>query len=136
VTNVDHELVAWRRLVEDAVNAELDRLTALAADQPALLNELSALSVVVIDEAPTEEPDLLGIYHGVPVTESADRSGQLPPLVQIFLMPLVDLATPYEFDHLDPDIEILRRETVITVRHEIAHHFGMDHEHLEVLGLA
>jgi predicted Zn-dependent protease with MMP-like domain len=29
----------------------------------------------------------------------------------------------------------LREEAIITVRHELAHHFGMDHRRLDELGL-
>lgn len=134
MTPQDDELDVWREIVEKAVSDELDRLAALAADSD-LRAELSRVSVVVLDDAPTEEPDLLGQYLGVPVTDGTEPSGQLPPLVQIFLLPLVDLTTPEHLDHLQPDPAELARETVVTVRHEIAHHFGMDHDHLARLGL-
>jgi predicted Zn-dependent protease with MMP-like domain len=130
------DLSRWRDLVETAVRAELDRLVVLCGDDHALRAELTGVSVVVLDDAPEEEPDLLGLYLGVPVTEAGDRFGHLPPLVQLFLLPLVDMATAEHLDHLEPDTGRLVEETVITVRHELAHHFGMDHDRLGQLGLA
>lgn len=39
---------------------------------------------------------------------------------------------PLEEDFSDP--EELRREIVVTVLHEVAHHFGLDEARLEELG--
>ena len=125
----------WRDVVQDAVLGELNRLSILSAGEPSLAAEIARVSVVVLDDAPPEEPDLLGVYLGIPVTEPGGDAGQLPPLVNVFLLPLVDIATPDHLEHLEPDLERLREETIITVRHELAHHFGMDHQRLDELGL-
>lgn len=136
VSRTPDELSQWRAVVESAVRDELGRLLDLARHDPALAAEIARVSVIVVDDAPEEDPDLLGVYHGVPVTEAGGDAGQLPPVVHIFLLPLVDLVTPEHLDHLDPDLALLREETVVTVRHEIAHHFGMEHDRLDELGLS
>lgn len=74
---------------------------------------------VVVRDYPHEidaEPDLLGLYVGVPRTE---RTHELEDhLDQVFIF-----KRNLEIDFPDP--EVLREEIRKTVVHEIAHHFGM-----------
>lgn len=128
------ELAAWRQIAERAVQEVLDELHVATNGATSLLEELARVSVVVRDDAPEEDPDLLGVYIGTPVGV-AEPGMTLPPLVEIYLLPLVDLATPETLTHLEPDLAVLAAETRITVRHEIGHHFGLDHTVLERLGL-
>ena len=103
---------------EDEVRAALDELPAHIAG--ALVN----IAVVVEEENP-EDPDLFGLYHGVPLPERGDASGLLPDKISIYRIPLEE-----SFD--DPDE--LREEIRITVLHELAHYFGMDEDRLTDLG--
>jgi predicted Zn-dependent protease with MMP-like domain len=128
------DLALWRHVTETAVQEVLDELHVAANGAAALLDELARVSVVVRDDTHDDDPDLLGMYIGTPVG-AAEPGMTLPPLVEIYLLPLVDLATPEELIHLEPDLEVLATETRITVRHEIGHHFGLDHAVLERLGL-
>ncbi len=103
---------------EDHVRAALESLPAeLAA---ALRN----IAVLIRDENP-DEPDLFGLYEGVPLPERGNDVGALPDTITIYRLPLQD-----EF----PDPEELRREIRITVLHEIGHYFGLDEERLTQLG--
>jgi predicted Zn-dependent protease with MMP-like domain len=104
-----------------------ERLVADALDQ--LPDELAALidnvAVVVEDEHP-EEPDLLGLYEGVPLTEREAYGGlELPDRISIYRLPLCELAA---------DEDEVVEEVLVTVVHEIAHHFGIDDERLHALG--
>jgi predicted Zn-dependent protease with MMP-like domain len=103
---------------EDDVRAALDELPSdLAA---ALRN----VAVVVEDENP-EDPDLFGLYHGVPLPERGDAAGLLPDKISIYRKPLEDsFEDPAE----------LREEIRITVLHELAHYFGIDEDRLAELG--
>ena len=103
---------------EDHVRAALDELP------PHLSGALRNLAVVVEDENP-EDPDLLGLYHGVPLTERGDVAGLPPDTISIYRIPL-------EESFADPDE--LRDEIRITVLHELAHYFGIDEDRLEELG--
>ncbi|MDQ3380515.1 MAG: metallopeptidase family protein [Actinomycetota bacterium] len=103
---------------EDHVRAALDELPAHLAE--ALLN----IAVVVEDEHP-EDPDLFGLYHGVPLPERGDMGGQLPDKISIYRIPLEESFR---------DGEKLREEIRITVLHELAHYFGLDEERIEELG--
>jgi predicted Zn-dependent protease with MMP-like domain len=104
---------------EDHVRAALDSLPDhLAA---ALRN----VAVVVEDENP-EEPDLYGLYEGIPLTErGGDVGGQLPDRISIYRRPLTE-----DF----PDPAELEEEIRITVLHELAHYFGIGEERLDELG--
>jgi predicted Zn-dependent protease with MMP-like domain len=104
---------------EEHVRAALDSLP------PDLARALENVAVVVEDEHP-EDPDLFGLYEGVPLPErtSAD-SGRLPDRIAIYRVPLEQTFT-------EPDE--LEREIRITVLHELAHYFGFDEERLAELG--
>jgi predicted Zn-dependent protease with MMP-like domain len=104
---------------EEHVRAALD---SLPADLAAALDNVA---VVVEDEHP-DDPDLFGIYEGVPLPErSSADSGRLPDRIAIFRRPLEEtFSDPVE----------LEREIRITVLHELAHYFGFDEERLAELG--
>jgi predicted Zn-dependent protease with MMP-like domain len=92
---------------------------------PAELQEaLRNLEVSVEDELP-EDPDVFGLYEGVPLPERGDWAGTLPDRIRIFRLPLVESF---------PDPVELEEEIRITVLHELAHYFGLDEERLEELG--
>ena len=103
---------------DEHVRAALDELP------PELAVALRNLAVVVEDEHP-EDPDLFGLYHGVPLPERGDMSGSLPDKISIYRIPL-------EESFADPDE--LREEIRITVLHELGHYFGLDEERIAELG--
>jgi len=103
---------------EDHVRAALDELP------PELAAALSNVAVVVEEENP-EDPDLFGLYHGIPLPERGDMAGMPPDTISIYRKPL-------EESFLDP--EELREEIRITVLHELAHYFGLDEDRLAELG--
>ncbi|HEY8307117.1 MAG TPA: metallopeptidase family protein [Lapillicoccus sp.] len=106
---------------EAAVGDALD----LIPDDLATL--MSNVAVLVADEPPAGEPDLLGLYEGVPLTERDGwwDAGSLPDRITIFKGPLTR--------HSD-DREDLLDEIAVTVVHEVAHHFGITDERLHELG--
>ncbi|MGL5810825.1 MAG: metallopeptidase family protein [Nocardioides sp.] len=108
--------------------SEFDDIVALALDElPADFAALMDNVVVLIeDDAPADDPDLLGLYDGTALTErDADYFGQLPDRILIFRRPLLAIS---------PDRAELEHQVRITVLHEIAHHFGLDDERLHELG--
>ena len=103
---------------DDHVKAALDSLP------PHLAAALDNVAVVVEDENP-DDPDLFGLYEGVPLPERGDMAGALPDRITIFRLPLEDeFADPRE----------LEREIRITVLHELGHYFGLDEDRLAELG--
>jgi predicted Zn-dependent protease with MMP-like domain len=105
---------------EDHVRAALDSLP------PELRRAMSNVEIVVEDEN-REDPDLFGLYLGIPLTERGEGyAGALPDKIAIYRIPLEE-----EFGD---DPEVLEEEIQITVVHEIAHHFGIDEDRLAELG--
>jgi len=103
---------------DDHVRAALDELP------PRIAAALENVAVVVEDENP-DDPDLLGLYHGVPLPERGDMAGALPDKISIYRLPLEESF---------PDPDELRDEIRITVLHELAHYFGLDESRIADLG--
>ena len=97
---------------------------ALDSLPPELARRLANLAVVVEDENP-DDPDLLGLYDGVPLPARAGPPPSLPDKITIYRRPLEEAF---------PDPEQLEREIRVTVLHELAHYFGVDEERLAELG--
>jgi predicted Zn-dependent protease with MMP-like domain len=77
-------------------------VASLPADLRAAIRNVE---ISVEDEHP-DDPDLFGLYEGVPLPERGDWAGALP------------------------------EEIRITVLHELAHYFGLDEDRLDELGFS
>ena len=109
---------------------EFEELVADALDgvPPELTELMHNVAVFVEEEPPPEDPDLLGLYEGTPLTERDGwYSGVLPDRILIFRGPTLRMCSSRE--------EVVD-EVRVTVVHEIAHHFGIDDERLHELGWA
>jgi predicted Zn-dependent protease with MMP-like domain len=74
---------------------------------------------VCVDDACLDDPDLLGLYEGVALTERGpDVSGMLPDTITLYRKTILE-----EAEETDGDVYRVVRETLI---HELAHHFGWD----------
>ncbi len=106
--------------------ARFEELVVDALDE--IPDELSALmdNVVVVVEDEPDEPGLLGLYEGTPLTERETYGGfELPDRITIYRNPICALASSED--------EVVE-EVLVTVVHEVAHHFGVDDERLHELG--
>lgn len=113
---VEMDADAFERLVEEALQQVPGEL----------LDLLDNCVIVVADDAPEDEPDLLGLYEGIPLTErDGSYAGVLPDTITIFRNPTLAICETAE--------EVVD-EVVITVVHEIAHFFGIDDDRLHELG--
>ena len=108
--------------------AEFEGYVADALDglPPQLAARFSNVVVVVEDEN-EQDPELLGLYEGVALTEREHYSGALPDRISLYRIPLCLLAE---------DVDHLVEEIAVTVVHEFAHHVGIDDERLHELGWA
>jgi predicted Zn-dependent protease with MMP-like domain len=117
--------------------AQFDALVQAAiAELPIHLRSQINNLEIVVEDAPSEDdliendvPDgktLFGLYQGVPLTERGRGYDMtLPDMITIFQQPHED----------DCDtLEQLRDEVASTVRHEVAHHFGISDERLDEIG--
>jgi predicted Zn-dependent protease with MMP-like domain len=106
-----------------------DELVSDALDRiPAELAAATDNVVVLVEDRNPDEPDLLGLYHGVALTErDSSYAGSLPDTITIYRDALLDVC--------ESEDEVVE-EVAITVIHEIAHHFGIDDKRLHQLGWA
>ncbi|MGB8650587.1 MAG: metallopeptidase family protein [Mycobacteriales bacterium] len=105
---------------------EFEELVADALDLlPAeIAAHFANVAVLVADEHP-DDPDLLGLYEGVPLTERASYHGVLPDRISLYRIPLCLMAE---------DLDDLVAEIGVTVVHEFGHHMGLDEDRLHRFG--
>jgi len=104
---------------EELVSGALDLIP------PALSRAIDNVVILVADRHP-EEPELLGLYEGIALTErDSNYAGALPDTITIYSESLLEIC--------DTEADVVE-EVAITVIHEIAHYFGIDDERLHELG--
>jgi predicted Zn-dependent protease with MMP-like domain len=105
----------FEELVADALDLIPRKFTAA----------MSNVVVLVEDIEPTNH-HLLGLYHGVALTERTSHyAGVLPDRITIYRIPILRMCRSED--------EVVR-QVGITVVHEVGHHFGIDDETLHELG--
>jgi predicted Zn-dependent protease with MMP-like domain len=108
--------------------ARFEELVADALDEiPEALGRLMDNVWVTVEDLP-EEPGLLGLYSGIPLTERDAYGGlAMPDRITLYRIPICAMCRS------EDDVVEVVRDTVI---HEVAHHFGIDDERLDELGWA
>jgi predicted Zn-dependent protease with MMP-like domain len=113
-----------------------DVLQQVLDELPVELHRHIANVAIVVEELADEETlaladvddpyDLFGFYEGVPLTERTSAYGLVPPdKISIYRQPI--LAASRNADEI-------RATIAETLRHEIAHYFGIDDDRLEEIG--
>ncbi|HEX5532336.1 MAG TPA: metallopeptidase family protein [Actinomycetales bacterium] len=110
-----------REEFEEAVSDGLDLIPE------ELARAMSNVVVLVEDDPPPGDPQLLGLYEGTPLTERGEwwAAGSLPDRITIFRHPILAMCETRD------DVA---EEVAVTVVHEVAHHFGIDDDKLHELG--
>jgi predicted Zn-dependent protease with MMP-like domain len=99
-----------------------DALDLIPAEFAAAMDNV----VVLVEDRHPENPTVLGLYHGVALTERTSHyGGVLPDRITIYREAILDICRE-EQDVVE--------EVAITVVHEVAHHFGIDDARLHELG--
>ncbi len=98
------------------------------------IRRLDNVAVTYADEPTPDQRDTLklrgnqtlyGLYQGVPRTaRGAGYNLVLPDKITIFKNPML---------HNVADVASLRKQIKHTLWHEIAHHYGLDHDHIHAL---
>jgi predicted Zn-dependent protease with MMP-like domain len=119
------ERIVFENLVAEALDAlpeelgrQMDNVEVVVQDWP---------NQETMRQAGVDRPsDLLGFYHGVPLTERGHNYYLvLPDKISIYRMPIMmRCRTPHQ----------LREMVHQVVRHEVAHHFGIDDARLWEIG--
>jgi predicted Zn-dependent protease with MMP-like domain len=111
---VDVDVDTFGSLVEQALDSIPDELR----------RRMRNVTVVVEDLGMS--PNLLGLYHGIPLTQrTSSYAGVLPDRITIYRLPIIRRCRTLE--------EVVQQVRV-TVVHEVAHHFGIGDERLHELG--
>jgi predicted Zn-dependent protease with MMP-like domain len=119
-------------------NAKFEKLVTQAIDSlpDEFMEYMENIDIVIADE-PTraqlrhsdmeKDMTLLGLYEGVPMTERTTQYSLVPPdKITIFKNPIESFCK-----NDDETVKEVRR----VVLHEIAHHFGIDDDRLDELGM-
>jgi predicted Zn-dependent protease with MMP-like domain len=91
--------------------------------------------VVIVEDEPSQEQrerlrlcdnqTLFGLYEGIPLIARGAGYNLVPPdKITIFKDPILSLSS---------NIEEVRAQVKRTVWHEIAHHYGLDHDRIHSL---
>src|SRR3954451_6464664 len=82
--------------------------------------------VVLVEARNDDDPELLGLYEGVALTErTSDYAGVLPDRIPVYQDAILDIC--------DDEGDVVH-EVTVTVVHEVAHHFGIGEATLRELG--
>ena len=113
-----------------------DVLQQVLDELPVELHRHIANVAIVVEEladdetlalADVDDPyDLFGFYEGIPLTERTHAYGMVPPdKISIYRQPILAVCR---------NAEEIRAMIGETLRHEIAHYFGIDDDRLEEIG--
>jgi predicted Zn-dependent protease with MMP-like domain len=89
-----------------------------------VLDQLENVEVIVEDRPPRDEPNLLGRYYGIPLSERRNYAGVLPDTITLYRRTIEREAR---------DEDDLKRVVAHTVEHEVAHFFGISDDRLREL---
>lgn len=104
-----------------------EELVASALDElPPRFGKAMANVAVLVEDIHPHNPGLLGLYHGVALTNRTSHySGVLPDTITIYRLPILRICRTEEE---------VTRQVAVTVVHEVGHHFGLDDATLHELG--
>lgn len=115
-------------MFEQLINESMDELPQ------EYIKNLKNVAITFADEPTTEQREkqklspnqtLFGLYEGIPLTKrGAGYNLVLPDRITIFKIPIVNAS---------PDLRSLRENIKRTLWHEIAHHYGLDHNRINEL---
>lgn len=95
----------------ERVRSKIKNVALLVEDEPSLFTRKQ--------EGLRPEETLLGLYHGIPLTERGESYGMaLPDTITLYQNPIEQAAKEDSMD--------VRDVVADTIWHEYAHHFGMD----------
>ena len=89
----------------------------IVVDNVASMNQIAGTGI-------ENEMELLGLYEGIPLTERYGYDMVLPDKITLFQKPIEAICD---------NQEQITEEISKTLIHEIAHHFGLDDNHLDQL---
>ena len=122
------ELESFAELVSQAIDSLPEEfLEALENVQVDIEEWPTPEDLDVVGLSHRDKYGLLGLYHGVPLTQRGENYNLvLPDKISIYQEPIESMCS---------SDEEIREQVRITVLHELAHHFGIDDDRLHELGM-
>jgi len=88
-----------------------------------VLDAMDNVEILLEDLPPPNQRNLLGLYHGIPLSRRGVSYGNvLPDTITLYRATIMGVA--------GPDEDRVRAQIARTVAHEIAHHFGISDDRL------
>lgn len=112
--------INWDEMVERGVVALPEKFRSKIANVAILLEDEPSAQVRH-DEELGDDETLLGLYHGIPLSERGDWYGvgeTLPDTITLYKSPILSEA--------GEDPEEIQRVVTETIWHEFGHYFGLD----------
>jgi predicted Zn-dependent protease with MMP-like domain len=112
--------IDWEQCISEGVDALPEKFRA-KIDNVAILLEDEPSAEVRRREQLSRNETLLGLYHGIPLSERGEYYGvgaTLPDTITLYRNPILDEARH--------DPEQVKRVVAETVWHEFGHYFGLD----------
>lgn len=131
--------------MSDDDRERFDALLEEALDAlPSPLLELLEEAPLIVDDRPSPEllrslgmtPNtiLCGLHTGIALTDrSVEHSGVPGDVIHLFREGVLETAGGWNQKHAD---DLVYEEIMVTLLHEIGHHFGLDEDDLDELGYA
>ena len=127
------------RLLESVLDELPDELHRLLDEAPLVVEDAPSAELLRSMGLP-EDDDLCGLHEGLARTERSVEHPSLPDVITLFRRGIVDLAGGWECVAQDDGTiggeDAVREEILVTLLHEMGHHFGLDEDDLERLGYA
>ena len=113
----------------DEAGGLLDETFRKHLDKVAVTVDALPSDAVLLETNPPMDPELLGLFVGVPLSERSNFSpgGELPPRILLFKRNL---------ERAFPDPDALKQEIGRTLHHELGHYLGLDEDELDAIGLS
>ena len=112
----------FRELTREALDQLPDRFRAAMEGDVAMFVEPVPSLELLCREEPPLDPELLGLYVGIPLPDRGASSMKLPDIIYLFQRNL---------EHEASDHDELVEQITVTLYHEIGHYFGFSDEQLE-----
>jgi predicted Zn-dependent protease with MMP-like domain len=125
------------RLLEEVLDGLPDELLDLLDEAPLVVEDSPSRELLGSMGIPEDE-ELCGLHEGLARTERSLDAPGLPDVITLFRRGIVGIAGGWEAlveDGVDRGgDEAVREEILVTLLHEIGHHFGLDEDDLDRLG--
>ncbi len=135
----DRQRERFDSLFEEALGCLPERISELLDEVPVILEDQPSVELLAQlaaewgeDPADLHPADLCGLHSGRMLTErSVDDHADLPEDIHLFRVGIIETAGGWDQDDAD---DLIYEEIMVTLLHEIGHHFGLDEDDLAELG--